>query len=212
MSEIKVKNMIYDLFAEMNGHMEGIIRTSASADMATKRIMEYVSSTVASNSLGYISALYSSLSKKTLSEEVFQNVENANKFYELGLRKILVEAYEFDVESVSAYKDGIDFKEINRVYASAGASVGSAAVGGILLGVLSGIVDIPMVVIIAGAVLAGIAGGGVTYVKLVPEKNKKQYAASVLSFMKELEGSMIKWVDDVVMFYNQQVDELKMAL
>lgn len=212
MSETNVKNMIHELFAEINGQMEGIIRTSTTADMATKRIMEYVSSTVASNSLGYISALYSSLSKKTLSEEVFQNAENANKFYALGLRKKLVEAYEFDVESVSAYKSGIDFKEINRIYASAGAAVGSAAVGGILLGVLSGIVDIPMVVIIAGAVLAGIAGGGVTYAKVVPEKNKKQYAASVFSFMKELENSMIKWVDDVVRFYNQQVEELKKTL
>lgn len=212
MSEINVKNMIYDLFAEMNGRLDDIIRTSTTADMATKRIMEYVSSTVASNSLGYISALYSSLSKKTLREEVFQNTENANKFYELGLRKILVEAYEFDVESVSAYKAGIDFKEINRMYASAGAAVGSAAVGGILLGVLSGIVDIPMVVIIAGAVLAGVAAGGVTYAKIVPEKNKKQYAASVFSFMKELESSMINWVDDVVKFYDQRVEELKRTL
>ena len=212
MSKTNVKGMIHDLFTDMNSQMEEIIRTSTTANMATKRIMEYVSSTVASNSLGYISALYSSLSKKTLSEEVFQNVENANRFYELGLRKKLVEAYEFDVENVSAYKAGIDFKEINRIYASAGAAVGSATVGGILLGVLSGIVDIPMVVIIAGAVLAGVAGGSVTYAKVVPEINKKQYAASVFSFMKELEDSMNKWVDDVVRFYNQQVAELKKAL
>lgn len=212
MSETNVKNMIRDLFAEMNGQLDDIIRTSATSDIATKRIMECVSSTVASNSLGYISALYSALSKKTLCEELFQNAENANKFYALGLRKKLVEAYEFDVETVSAYKAGIDFKEINRIYATAGAAVGSAAVGGILLGVLSGVVDIPMVVIIAGAVLAGVATGGVTYAKIVPEKNKKQYAASVISFMKELEDSMINWVDDVVKFYNQQVEELKKTL
>ena len=135
MSEAAVKKMINDLFAEMTGQIEAIVRSSSSAEMATKRIMEYVSSTVAAKSLGYISALYSSLSKETLSEELFKSPENANKFYELGLRQKLIDGYEFDVESVSAYKAGVDFKEINRIYTSAGAAVGTTAVSGILLGV-----------------------------------------------------------------------------
>ena len=212
MSDTIVKKMIEELFVEMNEQVNNIIRSSNSSEMATKQIMEYVSSTVASDSLGYISSLYSNLSKKTLSEELFKNPDNVNKFYELGLRQKLVEAYEFDVESVSAFKKGIDFKEINRIYTSAGITVGTATVSGILLGVLSGVVHIPMVVIIAGAVLAGLGAGALTYGKIVPEQNKKRYAASVHSFMNELKSSLIDWVDEVLKFYNAQIEELVKTL
>lgn len=208
----EVKNYIRNLFVEMNEEITDIINSSSSTSLCIREIIEYVSSRITAASLGYITDIYSEMSKKTLDEEIFKNVSNANKFYELNLRKKISDAYHFDIKDLDAYKEGIDFDEINRAYAAAGASVGSAAVGGILLGALSGIIDIPIVVVIAGAVLTGITGGGVTYVKVVPEKNKYRFSNAVVAFMDDLEGEMLSWVDEVIDFYNDNVNELKAAL
>lgn len=211
MSE-KVKGYIKELFREMNEEVADIATISPTSDTATQSIMEYVSTKIAAASEGYVVDLYSELSKKTLKEDLFMDSGNANRFYELNMRKKLSEAYQFDVQNLETYSTGVNFKEINRAYSTAVAAVGSAAVGGILLGALSGVVNIPMVVIIAGAVLAGIAGGGVTYAKIVPEKNKDAFIKAVKKFMIDLEIELINWVDEVIKFYNQQVEELKRSL
>lgn len=208
----KVKQYINDLFVELNEEVTDIVNSSSSPSMATQEIMEYVSVKIASSSKSYVVDLYSELSRNTLKEPIFEDAANANKFYELNLRKQIGDAYRFDVKDLEAYNAGIDFNEINRLYASAGAAVGSAAVGGILLGVISGVVKLPMVVIIAGAVLAGLTGGGVAYTKVIPEKNKSTYLMRVTEFMNELEDELLNWVDEVVKFYNRQVEDLKKTL
>lgn len=210
MSE-QVKGYINELFVEMNKEVANIVRTSHTSSDATKSIMEFVSIKVASSSQSYMVDIYSEMSKKTLSEEIFKDSANANRFYELNMRQMINDAYRFDVQDLDAYSTGIDFKEINSAYVSAGIAVGSTAVSGILLGVLSGVVKIPMVIIIAGAVLVGIAGG-VTCTKTVPKINKANYLKSVHNFMTELENELLNWVDEVVKFYNQKVDELKDTL
>lgn len=211
MSE-KVKGYIEKLFVEMNEEVSEIANTSPTSVIATQEIMEYVSSKISASSKGYMIDLYGELSKKTLSEKIFEDSANANKFYELNMRRKISDAYQFDVKDLNSYNAGVDFKEINRAYASAGAAAGTAAVGGILLGALSGVVHIPMVVIIAGAVLAGLSAGGVTYTKVVPEKNKSNFKEAVDAFMNSLKIELLNWVDNVVKFYNQKVEELKATL
>lgn len=211
MSE-KVKGYIKSLFVDLNEEVADIVQTSPSSSAATQSIMDIVSGKIAASSQSYMVDLYSELSRKTLSEEIFKDPANANKFYELNMRKKISDAYKFDIQDLDAYSKGIDFKEVNRLYTSAGAAVGSAAVGGILLGVLSGVVDIPMVVIIAGAVLVGIAGGGIAYAKVAPDRDKVKFLNAVQSFMAKLEDALMNWVDEVVKFYNRTVDELKRTL
>lgn len=211
MSE-KVKGYIEKLFVEMNEEVSKIANTSPTSVIATQEIMEYVSSKISASSKGYMIDLYGELSKKTLSEKIFEDSANANKFYELNMRRKISDAYQFDVKDLNSYNTGVDFKEINRAYASAGAAAGTAAAGGILLGALSGVVHIPMVVIIAGAVLAGLSAGGVTYTKVVPEKNKSNFKEAVDAFMNSLKIELLNWVDNVVKFYNQKVEELKATL
>ena len=208
MSEAKVKAHIKELFATMNAEVEKMVQNSFSSDKATTDIMEYVSGRIASATRGYMSTLYSSLSAETLKEPIFQNVDNANAFYDLELDKKIIDSYKFDSKDSVVFQKGLDVREINRVYATAAAGVGTAAVGGILLGVLSGVVDIPVVGIIAGAIVAGLAGSGVTYYKIVPDINKQRFMEVVKSFMADLEEEMYKWVDGVVSYYDKQVAEL----
>lgn len=212
MSEAKVMAHIKELFSTMNAEVEKMVQNSFSSDKATTDIMEYVSGRIASATRGYMSTLYSSLSAETLKEPIFQNVDNANAFYDLELDKKIVDSYKFDSKDSVVFQKGLDVREINRVYATAVAGVGTAAVGGILLGVLSGVVDIPVVGIIAGAIVAGLAGSGVTYYKIVPDINKQRFMEVVKSFMADLEEEMYKWVDGVVSYYDKQVAELKKTL
>lgn len=212
MSEMKVKAHIKELFITMNDEVTNMVQNSYSSEKATKDIMQYVSGKIASTSRGYMSTLYSALSDQTLQEPIFQNVDNANKFFNLELDKKIVDAYKFDGKDSAVFEKGLSLHEINRVYASAAAGVGTATVGGILLGVLSGTVDIPVVGIIAGAIVAGLAGCGVTYCKVVPDINKKRFIEAVKAFMDDLEQEMYKWVDGVIEFYNKQVEELKKTL
>lgn len=212
MSENNVKNHIKELFEELNTEVMNIVETTPDTDMATQHIMETVSGRVTAATEGYVFDLYSLLSKETLKEEIFQDAANANRFYELNLKKQIAEAYQFNIQSLKAYSTSLDFKEINRTYATAAATVGTAAAGGILLGILHGLVHIPFAVVIAGAVLAGIGGGSVTYMKIVPEKNKEGFQTAVNRFMEDLEQELLNWVDDVVDFYDQKVTELKQSL
>lgn len=212
MSEMKVKAHIKELFVTMNDEVTNMVQNSYSSEKETKDIMQYVFGRIASTSRGYMSTLYSALSDQTLQEPIFQNVDNANKFFNLELDKKIVDAYKFDGKDSAVFEKGLSLHEINRVYASAAAGVGTATVGGILLDVLSGAVDIPMVGIIAGAIVAGLIGCGVTYCKVVPDINKQRFIEAVKAFMADLEQEMYKWVDGVIEFYNNQVEELKKTL
>lgn len=207
----RTKEYINGMFVDINSEINKIIKNSPNNDVATQQIMEVASSKITSSIQGYMIDIYSDLSKETLAEPIFQSAENANKFYALNLRQQISQAYQFDIQDLRAYTKGISYKEISKAYVVAVSSVGSAAVGGVLLGVLSGLVQLPMVVVIAGAIACGIAGGVVAISK-TNSINKERYVSSVNSFMIGLKNDLIKWVDDVITFYNQKVNELKKSL
>lgn len=207
-----VKDMISKQINAMMPELEKMVDHATSSEMAAQNVMNYVSSKIAAMSRGWLSTEYSELSEKTLAEAVFQTPVNANKFYALELEKKIVGAYKLDVKTLNSYKEGMTVREANRIYASAGAAVGAGAVGGILLGVLSGAVDIPLVVIIAGAVACALIGGGVTYAKIVPTVNKNRYKEALKKFSVELTSELCRWVDSVADFYDAEVSKLKETL
>ncbi len=204
----KVENNIKNLFIEINEKVKEIITDSKDSSIATQSIMDYVSSKITAASRGYMTDIYASLSKQTLSEDMFQDSENANKFYELNLRQQIFDAYQFDINDLATYKSGIGYKEINRIYASLGVAVGTLSLGGILRAALTKSLNIPLVVIIAGAVILGVG----TYLQAVPEYNRAKYNASVDAFISEIEKELLLWVEAVEEFFKQQVTTLKMTL
>ena len=207
----KTKEYIDKMFLKINADVSKIIENSSTAEIATQQIMETVSNKITVAIQGYIIDIYSELSKATLLEPIFQKPENANKFYELNLRQKISQAYQFDIQDLRAYTKGISYKEIGKTYATIGAVVGSTAVGGVLLGVLSGVVHLPLVVVIAGAVACGIAGGKFADMK-IDNVNRDRYKNTIMTFMRSLKDDLIKWVDDVIAFYNQEVSNLRDSL
>ena len=145
----KLKRDIEELFIVIENEAKELIKTTPSFNMATERIMNMVSSKLTTECEGYIYDLYFMLADRIKEEKFFQDTVHLNAFYRLNLKKELNEKYHFEINSLNTYKKGINFKEINKLYASAGAAAGTLAVGGILKYAISGVVTIPFAVLIA---------------------------------------------------------------
>ena len=196
----ELKNEVHKMFSELAEKAKEITETSRTTQIATERISDVVASRVSAESEGYIVDMYTCLVAKIKEDEYFKDSEHLNAFYRLNLREELNEKYHFEVESLDAYKKGIEFKEINRLYAVAGAAAGTLAVGGILKFAISGLINIPIAVIIAGAVAAGVAA----YIA-VPEKNKKEYNRAVSKYLNDMENEILDWLTEVENYFDSQV-------
>ena len=188
------------MFSELVEKAKEITETSRTAQIATERISDMVSLRVSTESKGYIIDMYTSLVSRVKEDQFFKDSEHLNAFYRLNLRDKLNNKYHFDVKSSDTYKKEIEFKEINRFYATAGATVGTLSVGGILNFVISGLINIPIAIIIAGAVAAGVG----TYYK-VPEKNKKEYNRAVRKYLHDMENEILDWLIEVENYFDSQV-------
>lgn len=188
------------MFSELVEKAKEITETSRTAQIATERISDMVSLRVSTESKGYIIDMYTSLVSRVKEDQFFKDSEHLNAFYRLNLRDKLNNKYYFDVKSSDTYKKEIEFKEINRFYATAGATVGTLSVGGILNFVISGLINIPITIIIAGAVAAGVG----TYYK-VPEKNKKEYNRAVRKYLHDMENEILDWLIEVENYFDSQV-------
>ena len=131
------------------------------------------------------------LPKEYQMRSFFKDPEHLNAFYRLGLREKLDEKYHFDVRSLSSYQKGIDFKEINKLYASAGAAAGTLALGGILKFSLASVISIPFAIIIAGAIAVALAA----YLKAVPDINKKRFNQAVEKYLDDMEQDILELAD-----------------
>ena len=203
MYDNELKQDVATMFQELETKANEIIADSRTAKSATEKISEMVSSRITTESEGYIVDMYSALSKKIREEEYFKNPKHLNDFFHLNLREQLNEKYHFEITSIDTFKKGIEYKEVNSLYVAAGTAAGTFAVGGILKFAIAGVVHIPLAVIIAGAVAAGIAAYFV-----VPSRNKKNYTVAVHKYLKDLENDILNWLVEIEEYFNAQVRSL----
>lgn len=203
MCNTEIEQDVKSMFQELENKSHEIISNSRTAKAATEKISEMVSSRITTESEGYIVDMYSSLSKKIREEEYFKDPKHLNDFFHLNLREQLNEKYHFEITSIEAFQKGIEYKEVNSLYVAAGTAAGTLAVGGILKFAIVGFIHIPLAVIIAGAVAAGIAAYFV-----VPSKSKKNYTAAVHKYLHDLENEILNWLVEIEEYFNQQVRTL----
>lgn len=199
----ELEKQLHDLFAELQKRTMKIASEAKTNMEATERIMRVVSGTISSEAEGYMVDMYACLVEKIKNEEFFQNPENMNAFYRLNLREDLNEKYQFNIESIDAYKRGIEYKEVNQLYVAAGAVAGTLALGGILKFALSSSIGIPFPIIIAGALVAACAA-----YFAIPTKNRKDYKKAVDKFLHDLENDILDWFVEVEVYFDRQVRNL----
>ena len=191
------------MFAELQKRTMKIASEAKTNTEATERIMRVVSGTISSEAEGYMVDRYACLVEKIKNEEFFQNPENMNAFYRLNLREDLNEKYQFNIESIDAYKRGIEYKEVNQLYVAAGAAAGTLALGEILKFALSSSIGIPFPIIIAGALVAACAA-----YFAIPTKNRKDYKKAVDKFLHDLKNDILDWFVEVEVYFDRQVRNL----
>ena len=199
----ELEKQLHDLFAELQKRTMKIASEAKTNTEATERIMRVVSGTISSEAEGYMVDMYACLMKKIKNEEFFQNPENMNAFYRLNLREDLNEKYQFNIESIDAYKRGIEYKEVNQLYVAAGAAAGTLALGEILKFALSSSIGIPFPIIIAGALVAACAA-----YFAIPTKNRKDYKKAVDKFLHDLKNDILDWFVEVEVYFDRQVRNL----
>lgn len=199
----ELERQVHTLFKELKAKSNDIASEAKTNTDATERIMRLVSSTISAEAEGYMVDMYACLVEKIKSEDFFKNPENLNAFYRLNLRDELNEKYQFNIEDIDAYKNGIEYKDINQLYVAAGTAAGTLALGGILKFALSSVINIPFVVVIAGAVVAACAA-----YFAVPTRNRKEYKKAVDKFLSNLENDILDWFVDVEVYFDEQVRTL----
>ncbi len=204
MYNTELQKQVKQMFRDLQARADEVITSSSTYRTASERMMNIVSSKISAETEGYIIDLYDSFTERIKKEDFFQDPEHLKAFYRLNLREELNSKYHFEIDSLDAYKKGIDYEEINRLYASLSVMAGTLAVGGILKFAMSIAVNIPFAVIIAGAVAAACAA----YLKIVPEKNKKEFRRAVNKFLNDLENDILNWFVDVEIFFESQVRTL----
>ena len=197
----ELTNELHKVFVELKEKSSSIILDSKNYTACMESIGEMVSARLAAECEGYVIDLYSDLAERISDEEFFKNPEHLNAFYRLGLREKLDEKYHFDVKSLSSYQKGIDFKEINKLYASAGAAAGTLALGGILKFSLASVISIPFAIIIAGAIAVALAA----YLKAVPDINKKRFNQAVEKYLDDMEQDILNWLTEIDCYLEEQV-------
>ena len=198
-----LEEQVHALVKELALKTDAIIASSRSNADATDRIMRLVSSTVSAEVEGYMIDLYVGLVEKIKSEDFFKDPEHMNAFYRLNLREDIKEKYQFNINSIDSYKKGIQYTEINSIYASFGAVAGTLAVGGILKYALSGSINIPFVIVIAGA----LAAACVTFFA-IPRRNKREFKRAVDKFFTDLENGLLEWFVDVECYFDKKARTL----
>lgn len=200
----EMKNQVEKMFCDLRSKSEEIVASSSVYKNASDRIMKLVSSRIAAESEGYIIDMYTLLAERIKQESFFQDPNHLNAFYRLNLREKLNDKYHFEVDSLDAFQKGVDYKELNRMYASLGAAAGTLAVGGILKFALSSVVSIPFTVIVAGAATVAFS----SYFKIVPSRNKIAFKKAVDAFLSDLEHDILNWLADVETFFESQINTL----
>ena len=195
---------IEDMFAELKVNANEIISINSNFTIASNKIIEIVSSETVTRSKTLITDMYSEMSQYTLSTEVFIDPEMQSKFYEANIRGDVLSKYNFEIDSLNIKKEGLDFKEVSRLYYSIVASAGTITLGGILKFTLSNKQSVPFIMIIAGAV----AVFCISYLKIMPERNKNAFIEAIYIFLDDTMKEFLKWFDDIEAYYERRVEEL----
>ncbi|WP_282937685.1 hypothetical protein [Paenibacillus sp. RC67] len=197
-SEI-LKPKIDKMFQDLRARVSEIISYSEDVHQAGQKIAIAVASETATRSKTMLSDMYAYLSKQVLQSADFSDVTRKNKFYEANLRKELFDKYSF--ESLGT----LDFKEVNRVYASLADSAGTVALGGILIVALSpASLAIPIAIVVAASVAAFCA----SYYKVTPNINKGNFDKAIDKYLSDTKRDFTKWFDEIERYFGSCVDNL----
>ena len=198
------------MFVELKTRVASIITESSTSKEATNKIMETVSSELATRSKSLLSDMLFDLNDALMETDFFADIAKQNRFTEANLRKEILDKYQFTASTT------IDYKEASR-------KINALAVGGVTLLVggaieigyvlikglsLSTLVPIPISVLIVASMGAAFAD----YYKVEPNRSRKALQTAIDNYLDKAKAQFIGWFDEVEKYYNKRVEEIKQTI
>lgn len=196
--EFKINKM----FSELNNKALKISENSTTLKITTNRINDLVLSEISTRSKTMMSEMYTVLSKEVL--DSLNNTSQRNNFYEANLRQEL-----FDKYSSKIPNKRINIIEYNRLKLS---MIISSIV--MILGFLFVFILSPKSILIPNVLILVLSIGVfyVLYFKVIKEINKRKSSTAINNYMKQIKSEYIKWLNEVELYFNKRVIELKQKM
>ncbi|MCM1991320.1 hypothetical protein [Oceanirhabdus seepicola] len=163
------------------------------------KICNYTAQKLTIESKTILASIYTNLSQQTLKVDIFQNSKNASAFYSRDIRSELSKKFTFEVPKEINYKEAKD-------------TIKALEVSGAII-IVGSVVSFNMKMIIPVAIsviIAGIMGFVISNKSSIGSKEK--CSEVIDKYLIEVKRQMMVWIDDIVKYYDNCVEEVKKNL
>ena len=199
-NEQLIHKKIDNIFKDLKKQCFEIIDIHSDKSVASKMIVDAVSSETSVRSKTLFTDMSAKISEKRLSSSIFEDPERRSRFYEANIRGEVLKKYKFRIKNIDTFQ----YKELNRLYSSISVSAGTTSLGVILKYAFKTNVNIPILVIISSTVPVFF----ISYFTVLPKMNEKFFRKAVEDFLSESKKEFILWFDEIERYYNQEIDNL----
>lgn len=198
------------MFSKLSEKSARIATESKSSQEAIERIVDSVCLEVSTRSKTILSDMLFEMEDILFETDFFNTPSRQNDFRDYDLRGEILGKYKFEASQ------DISFSEASRVTKSlaVGSGVlvvgGAAEVGAVLISGLSisALVPIPVGVLLAASLGAAL----VDYLAVEPKRSKKNFQLAVEAYLQSAKDQFINWFDEIEIYYQKRVTEIKETL
>lgn len=205
-----IKPKVDSIFIELRNRIQAHLVEASFSDKTINHIACIVSDELTIRSQSILSDMIFGLIKQVVNSSEFTDIEKQNKFYEANLRNEILSKYQFELNSNLKFDD---LKQVEHALKVGGYTfvIGGAVELGVVLKAglsLSSLAPIPL-----GALIAISIGAALTdYFALGPNRNKKEFEKTLDTYLDESKKQFLDWFDEVELYFNKRVEEIKLTM
>ena len=198
------------MFTDLRKKVATIVAESSNSSEAVATVAKLVGSELSTRSKSILSDMLFDLSDKLMETEFFSDISKQNKFYEINLRQEILRKYQFAPSTTVNYQEASREIQALKVGGAALFAGGAIEVGVVLIAglSLSSLVPVPISLLIVASIGAAVAD----YYAIEPARNKKALAAALDNYLIHAEKQFLGWFDEVEVFFNKRVEEIKQTM
>lgn len=205
-----IKPKVDTMFTDLRKKVATIVAESSNSNEAVATVTKLVSSELSTRSKSILSDMLFDLSDKLIETEFFSDISKQNKFYEINLRQEILSKYQFASSTTVNYQEASKEIQALKVGGATLLAGGVIEVGVVLIAglSLSSLVPIPISLLIVASIGAAVAD----YYAIEPARNKKALAAALDNYLIQTQKQFLGWFDEVEVFFNKRVEEIKQTM
>lgn len=205
-----IKPKVDAMFTELRKKVATIVSESSTSDEAIAAVTKLVSSELTTRSKSIMSDMLFELSDTLMETEFFSDISRQNKFFEINLRQEILNKYQFAPSTTVNYREASREIQALKVGGTVLVVGGVVEVGVVLISglSLSSLVPVPISVLIVASIGVAVAD----YYAIEPTRSKKTLGQALDNYLMQVQGQFLEWFDEVELFFNKRVEEIKKTM